>query len=203
MNGIFAQCFNRRPGRTGHLFQGRFKSDLVEKDTYLLFVSRYIVLNPVRANIVPGPSNWAWSSYRAQAGQVPPPSFLTIDWLLGHFNTNDRYVAQAAYRKFVSLGLEDTERILDGKPIFGSKTFVAEFRDTLNASAPLRETLRIQRFAARPSLREIFEGCSGRQDRNARVRTAHITNGYTMREIADHLGLHPMTISRVVGAGRR
>jgi len=203
LNGGYAQGFNRRHHRVGHLFQGRFKSQLVEKETYLLVVCRYIVLNPVRDNLVGSPSDWVWSSYRAQTGEIESPSFLTVDWLLSHFGTNDRRRAQAAYRKFVLDGAKDADRVLDGKSILGSEAFVTQFQGMLASSASLKEIPRVQRFAARRTLKEIFSGCSGRDEYASRIREAYIANAYTMREIADHLGLHTMTISRIVRAGRK
>jgi len=198
LNGVYAQAFNRRHGRVGHVFQGRFTSRLVEKETYLLVVSRYIVLNPVRATLVPSPADWTWSSYRAHAGYVEPPTLLTVDWLLTHFDTIDRHVARKAYRRFVHEGLNDPKLTLDDRPILGSDAFVANFRDRLHGAAPMRDIPRVQRFAARPTLLEVFAGCKDRQDRNTRIRKAHVGHGYTMTEIADHLKLHLMTISRAV-----
>jgi len=72
LNGIYAQASNRRHSRVGHLFQGGFKGILVDKDAYLLELSRYVVLNPVRAGIVSGPEDWRWSSYRATMGLSAP-----------------------------------------------------------------------------------------------------------------------------------
>lgn len=198
LNGVYAQSFNRRHVRVGHLFQGRFTSRLVEKETYLLVVSRYIVLNPVRANLVPSPADWTWSSYRAHAGYVERPRFLTVDWLLTHFDTTDRCTAQRTYRRFVNEGIEDSKPVFGGKPILGSESFVASFRSALHGAAPLKDVPRVQRFAARPTLQEIFAACKDRHDRNSRIRKAHVSHGYTMTEIADHLKLHVMTISRAV-----
>lgn len=198
LNGVYAQSFNRRYGRVGHLFQGRFTSRLVERETYLLAVSRYIVLNPVRADLVPSPADWTWSSYRAHAGYIEPPGFLTVDWLLTRFDTTDRHTAQQTYRKFVDEGSKDPEPTFDDKPILGSESFVASFRDELRGSASLKDVPRVQRFAARPTLRQIFAGCKDRRDRNVRIRKAHIDHGYTMTRIADHLKLHVMTVSRAV-----
>ena len=200
LNGVYAQSFNRRHGRVGHLFQGRFTSKLVEKETYLLGVSRYIVLNPVRSDLVPRPSDWKWSSYRAHAGWIEPPPFLNVDWLLTHFDTIDRQRAQKAYRRFVLDCTTDSNPGLDGGPILGSDDFVARFRNTLAGAAPLKEIPRLQRFVARPTLQQIFKQCADRRTRNARIREAHIDHGYTMTEIAKHLGLHLMTISRTVRA---
>jgi putative transposase len=73
VNGVFTQRINRRHGRVGHLFQGRFKAILVERDAYLLELARYVVLNSVRAARVSEPSDWPWSSYRAMVGIESTP----------------------------------------------------------------------------------------------------------------------------------
>ena len=85
LNGVYTQAFNRRHGRVGHLLQGRYKSILVEKESYLLELCRYIVLNPVKAEMVNAPEDWAWSSYRATAGLTTAPEFLNTSWVLGQF----------------------------------------------------------------------------------------------------------------------
>lgn len=74
LNGVYTQRFNRVHGRVGHVFQGRYKGILVEKDSYLLELARYIVLNPVRAGMVRSAKDWPWSSYRATCGQIKPPN---------------------------------------------------------------------------------------------------------------------------------
>ena len=63
MNGLYTQGFNRRHGLVGHLFQGRYKAILVQKEAYLLELSRYVVLNPLRANMVGSLEDWQWSTY--------------------------------------------------------------------------------------------------------------------------------------------
>ena len=72
LNGVFTQWSNRRHRRTGHLFQGRFKAILVDADSYLLELTRYVVLNPVRAGMVKQPSDWPWSSFSAMVGSIAP-----------------------------------------------------------------------------------------------------------------------------------
>ena len=94
--------------------------------------------------------------------------------------------------------MEHPNPTVEDKPILGSDDFVESFRDELRGAAPLKAIPRVQRFAARPTLREIFEGCGDRRDRNSRIRKAHVGHGYTMTEIASHLKLHLMTISRAV-----
>jgi putative transposase len=73
INGVYTQAYNRRHRKVGHLFQGRFKAVLVDKDAYLLEVCRYVDLNPVRAGMVRRPQDWTWSSYRAHTGKVDAP----------------------------------------------------------------------------------------------------------------------------------
>jgi len=103
LNGVYTQWFNRQHGRVGHLLQGRFKAILVEKESHLLELARYIVLNPVRAKMVRSVRDWPWSSYRATSGQSDVPEFLTVDWVLSQFD-RDRARAVPAYRRFVRQG---------------------------------------------------------------------------------------------------
>jgi REP element-mobilizing transposase RayT len=81
LNGRYAQRFNDLHGTSGHLFGERHKAILVHKETHLLELARYVVLNPVRAGICRDPEQWPWSSYAATVGHAPCPSFLTTDWL--------------------------------------------------------------------------------------------------------------------------
>jgi putative transposase len=104
LNGVYTQSFNRRHRKVGHLFQGRFKAILVEKDSYLLELCRYIVLNPVRVKGNGQAGAWKWSSYRATAGSASVAEFLTTDWVLGQFGKS-RPTAQKRYRDFVREGL--------------------------------------------------------------------------------------------------
>jgi len=68
LNGRYAAWFNRRHQRCGHLFEGRFKALIVEKENYFAEVLRYVVLNPVRAGMIKRSEDYRWSSYRATAG---------------------------------------------------------------------------------------------------------------------------------------
>jgi len=85
LNGVYTQAYNRRHRRVGHLFQGRFKGILVQKESHFLEVCRYVVLNPVAAGIVKHPRQWAWSSYRATSGESGAPRCLTVEEVLGQF----------------------------------------------------------------------------------------------------------------------
>jgi putative transposase len=83
LNGVYTQTFNRAHNRVGHVYQGRYKAILVEKESYLLELSRYVVLNPVRAGRVNNVEQWPWSSYSAMIGKSSRPEWLQTDWILG------------------------------------------------------------------------------------------------------------------------
>lgn len=78
LNGLYGQVFNIRHGLTGHVFQGRFRSELVESEGHLLESARYDDLNPVRAGLCDHPLEWRWSSLRAVMGLVPKPDSLEL-----------------------------------------------------------------------------------------------------------------------------
>jgi REP element-mobilizing transposase RayT len=100
LNGIYAQWFNELYGVTGHVFERRFYSRLVENSYDLLELVRYVVLNPVRAGLCGDASGWRWSSYNALVGDTLRPSFLTTDWLMSQFGSNPR-LSRENVRTFV------------------------------------------------------------------------------------------------------
>ncbi len=104
LNGVYTQHVNRRHARVGHVFQGRYKAILVEKDSYLLELSRYVVLNPVRAGIVKDLRKWPWSSYQAMTDEIAAPAWLQTEGLLGLFS-KQRKRAITKYKDFVRAGI--------------------------------------------------------------------------------------------------
>jgi REP element-mobilizing transposase RayT len=98
--GPYAQWFNWKYGRRGHLFGSRFASVHIKRDAHLLEAHRYVALNPVRAGLCDHPARWPWSSFRALCGLEPPPDFLDAAAVLGLFS-GPRETAQAAFRRFV------------------------------------------------------------------------------------------------------
>lgn len=190
LNGRYTQMYNRRYARVGHLFQGRFTAILVEKEAYLLELCRYVVLNPVRANLVPYPRQWAWSSYRATVGDTKAPDWLRTDWILGQFGTHER-AAQAGYRAFVAEGrgaARPWEQLI-GQIYLGSEGFVAKHQP----NRVIRDIPRRQTQAQRPSLGVLFQrkGKPGQL-----IYRAYRQYGYRLAEIGDHLGVHAATVSR-------
>ena len=113
LNGVYTQAHNRRHNRVGHVFQGRFKGILFDADSYLLELSRYVVLNPLRAGMVKQLRHWKWSSYPAMTGKAKPPEWLETDWILGHFG-EQRKRAVTRYIEFVREG-KGLESVWDDK----------------------------------------------------------------------------------------
>jgi putative transposase len=105
INGVYAQSFNRRHRRSGHLFKGRYESRVVESKQHGLEVCRYIALNPVRAGACRSPEQWPWSSYAATIGVARVPAFLDVDWILAQFGDDPRS-AQEAFRTFVEEAMD-------------------------------------------------------------------------------------------------
>lgn len=100
LNLSYATYFNSKRDRRGHLFQGRFKSILVDADAYLKHLSRYIHLNPLRAKMVEAVADHKWSSYPAFIGKTKAPDWLCVNWLLGQFGGKYK-IAQHKYKQFV------------------------------------------------------------------------------------------------------
>jgi len=183
------------------VFQGRYKAVLVDKDSYLLELCRYIVLNPVRAGRGKKPEDWTWSSYRATAGFTRVPDFLTVDWILSQFaKTKQR--GQGLYRAFVREGMTGGSpwRDLRGQIFLGDERFVERSKGVLGEKNDLDEIPRIQRYANRPQLSELLGVgvISSKRQRDEAIHEAHVRYGYTLKQIADTLGLHYTTVSKVV-----
>ena len=190
LNGRYTQTYHRRHHRGGPLFQGRFTAILVEKDLHLLELCRYVVLNPVRARMVTHPRLWKWSSYRATAGVISAPPWLTTDWVLGQCGSRQRE-AQARYRQFVAEGREGPHPWdqLQGQIYLGSEDFIAQHQpDRVIRKIPRRQTQ-----ANRPSLLVLFQR---KQSEAKRILLAYRRYGYRLAAIAEHLGVHYATVSR-------
>jgi putative transposase len=199
LNGIYTQKYNWRYKKTGHVFQGRYKAIIVDKESYLLELSRYVVLNPVRAHVTEKPEDWKWSSYQATAGLDTPPEFLTTEWLLSQFGDRKKR-AEDRYRKFVIEGIAGGSpwKELNGQIYLGDKEFIRQIK-TAPTSRP-GEIPKSQYHADRLSLAELFGevGQLAKAERDSRIHTAHIQYGYTFAQIGGHLNIHYATASRAV-----
>ncbi len=197
LNGVYTQAYNRRHNRVGHVFQGRYKAILVEKDSYLLELSRYIVLNPVRAGMVRAAKDWPWSSYRATAGQVESPEWLRTNWILSIFSKR-KNTAIEQYRIFVSEGKGQPPlwQSLKNQIYLGSESFVEESKGRLDRDHDLSEVPLSQR---RPSPSALVDYEKKHKDRNIAIAQAYQSGGYTLKQIGEYFGLHYSTISGIIG----
>jgi putative transposase len=120
----YVQYINHTYGRTGTLWDSRYKSSLVQAETYLLLCQRYIELNPVRAGMVSDPGEYSWSSYRANAlAPANPPLFAHPVYLaLGADDASRR----EAYRNLFRTALDDAP--------------LADLRMALNQDQPIRNS---------------------------------------------------------------
>ncbi len=201
LNGVFTQWSNRRHARSGHLFQGRYKAILVDSDSYLLELCRYVVLNPVRAGAVRSPAAWRWSSYRATAGKIDPPAWLEIDTVLAAFGKR-RSQAIAAYVQFVreGRGAEPIWGRVNHQAFLGDDAFIA--KALRKASVP-PDDLNIPRAQRRPPARSLPDIAKRYRDRNRAICAAWATGEYSYAQIAAHFGIHFTTVGRIVRAGRQ
>jgi len=198
VNGRYAQWWNHRHTRVGHVFQGRFWSQVVQAEGYFETVCRYVVLNPVRAGFVAAPEDWRWSSYRATVGSALAPPFLDLEPLLARFGNGDPVTSKRAYADFVGAAGATSERP-PADPLWGDEAFVERFRpwiDRAEREVPLRTT------ALRRSLADIFAAAHCRADRRAGMVEARRAR-YTVTDIAGHLGLHPSTVSKMLSLMKR
>jgi REP-associated tyrosine transposase len=202
LNGVYTQAFNKRHRRVEHLFQGRFKGILVQKESHFMEVCRYVVLNPVRARSVQQPQQWKWSSYGATAGTVAPHGCLTIDEILGHFGRR-KALAQEKYREFVQNGVESASiwEELKGQSLLGVEGFAEGLLGHVSGKTKIREIPKGQRYVGRRSLAKLFYSNRNKKfSRNQKIAEAVTRYGYSQMELADFLGLHYSTISRLINA---
>ena len=195
LNGLYTQKFNRRHGMVGHLFQGRYKAILVQKEAHLLELARYVVLNPVRACMVEHAENWPWSSYPLVMSDGFAPAWLDTDCLLRQFGEK-RTSARQAYQKFVQQGQGLPSPLLQTKHqlFLGDESFVKQIQAQLKDDE-LRELSIAHKRSLALSLDEYAEQA---ENRNAAMAAAYRSGAYTMGQIADYFKVHYMTVSRAV-----
>jgi putative transposase len=185
LNGVYAQWFNRRHARVGHLFQGRYRAILVERDEYLLQSVAYIVRNPVRAGFCESPRDWHWSSHRAALGERRPGVLAVaelMDLFGGRLGGRERYCQLT----------EDVSDARDGRPgdhvIEGTDIFHQRMLAGARSSPDIPSK---QLRPPSPPLDVLLRGPD-----TGEVLAAAYEHGYTMPAIARHLGIHPSTVSR-------
>lgn len=214
LNGRYAQWFNWRHRRRGHMLEGRFRSVLVQKQSHLLELHRYVVLNPVRAGLVERAGDWKWSSYRATAGLGEAPEWLEVDWTLGQF-ARSRAAARSAFRRFVAEGKASGETIDEfGRGgLLGDEQFVRGIQKRLEGKRISDEIpLRYRRQARSFGIDEIRGAVArawrvpqealarrrGGDEKKAAIYLARKLTGLGGREVGAAFGVKPARVSNVI-----
>lgn len=188
LNSSYVGWFNRRHKRAGHLYQGRFKSPLIEKETYLRDTLRYVVLNPVRAGMVVRPENYKWSSYRATAGLEVAPAWLDTKSTLALFDP-DPDAARRIYQDFVVAKVDGADRLWDrliNGMYLGSTPWIKEIRTIVESKLRSADHPLEQRAVGRPRMDEIIAAVARVADQTA--ETVRATHGGSLRRMVAWLG---------------
>ena len=193
LNSTYCQRFNRRHGRVGHVLQGRFGCRIVEDGAYARTVVRYLALNPVAAGVAAKPEDWPWSSYRFSLGLEEPPAVLSLEHVWAAFGTTDCAVGRARLADFVAAGLQDA---FTNPLLHGSTRLAERLSDDLKPHQATRDYVLAARFAARPSLGSLLEGCEDRQAFENGAHAAFHQHAYTLAEIGAVVNRDPSVVSR-------
>lgn len=200
INGAYTNYFNTKRKRAGHLFQGRYKAILIEADEYLMELSRYIHLNPVRAGMTLKPEEHPWSSYNCYIGAQPVPHWLHTDVMKEHFGDSNKY------RQFVEGMLtRDYQSPLQGivgSTLLGSEPFIQEIMaihldgKQIERDIPaIRELSKIRKIEMIvENVREVFGDRKLAQ--KAGIYLAHRYSGARLREVGAYFGKKDSAIAQ-------
>ncbi|GAB2840546.1 transposase [Pseudoduganella ginsengisoli] len=204
----YAGYFNWRYQRVGHLFQGRFKAILIDSDSYLLQLVRYIHMNPVRAQLVDTPDAWAWSSHRAYVGEIAAPPWLDTAPVLARFSDRPQR-ARKAYRTFMGMPEKmmsplDFERGNQKVPILGDELFAHRMERKAFRDAPAMEQFSAEEIVNAVCLAAGMSGegiCTSRRADalHARMAAAHLVltrSDRNLTALARMMARDPSTLSR-------
>lgn len=199
LNGVYTQSYNRRHGKVGHLFQGRFKAIVVDEDAYFLEVCRYVDLNPVRARMVKRPHDWTWSSYRGHTARVAAPAWLDSGALHRRLAPRaPRRDGPRHYAQFVTEGVGHQlwDEALRGQIYLGGDAFIKR----MQARAEMLNAPEIPRAQRRPTPHPL-PWYLKRYDRDDAIVRAFGEGGHTQTAIAKAVGLSVSRVSRLIAAG--
>ena len=200
LNGLYTRRFNKNHSRVGHVFQGRYKAIHVDKESYLLELSRYVVLNPVRAQMVHEAVEWPWSNYRATIGLVEPPIWLNSEWILSCFGMKKRKAVES-YKQFVVQGKGQPSiwSNLRNQVYLGGEHFVDQLQELIDENKDLSEIPVAQR---RPKPLSIKEYVKNTKTRNEAIIKSYASGGYSQREIGEYFCLHYSRISKILSRAK-
>ena len=196
LNGVYTQYFNRTHNRVGHVYQGRYVAIIIQKETYLLEVARYVVLNPVRARMVRTAKDWPWSSYRATSGHICPPVWLYTNWIIAHFSRR-KSTAVDRYRKFVAEGKNQPSiwEQLRNQVYIGNEDYIKQIQTKITKETDLSEIPASQR---RPMPKSLDFYAQKYNDRDEAMLAAYQSGGYSMKDLAKYFDLHYTSVSRII-----
>lgn len=195
LNGVYTQTFNRRHKRAGHIFQGRYKAVLVDRDPFLLEVIRHVLVSPVQLRLVRDATQWRWSSCRATMGKVDQPHWLHTDWILEQFAKN-RKKAQENFVEFLKEGKTEANvwESLRNQIYLGDEKFLRRMQRKVGGKGD-GEAAKSPRQSARKPL--DFYGRKYK-DRTEAMAQAYLSGEYSMKAIGDFFSVHYATVSRAV-----
>jgi REP element-mobilizing transposase RayT len=210
INSAYTTYFNLKRERSGHLFQGRYRSILVEVDEYAKELSRYIHLNPVRAKMVKTPEEYQWSSYSYYADKKKKPEWLYRDFILGYFGKR-LSTSQRNYKEFVhSLVEKDYDSPFADviySVILGSPEYAQQIKDTFLKNKPQdRELPALEELIDRPdidTISDMVDSLIQTDDRLAKqikLYFCHKYSGLKLKEIGKYFGIGESGVSQT---GRR
>jgi putative transposase len=203
-NSAYVGWFNRVHKRSGHLYQGRFKAFLVEKEAYFAEVLRYVVLNPVRAHMVERPEDYKWSSYRATAGLDAAPDWLDLGSVLPFFHPELKD-AQEDYQEFVSAKIDGEDCLWDkltNRIFLGTETWIKDMRKIVETKPRSTDHPRAQRAVGRPKMHTIVDAVAKAAGTSA--ASIRETRGSVLRRLAAWIAWHEGLITlRSIAAGLR
>jgi REP element-mobilizing transposase RayT len=203
LNCVYARWWNRRHARCGHVFQGRFKAQLVQRDEYVHTLSWYLHLNPPVSGLVEAPADWPWSSYRAYAGLDQPPDFLQTSLVYGVIGATNAVDPGRAYRAHMAsreklhkleTSIRRDDRWLGDDAAFEQQRSAAECGRGPGLSR--REFL-----PSAPPLADLVDRSRSNSVRNAQMRRAHLTYGYRVVDISRFIGLNRSTVGKILREG--
>lgn len=210
LGSSYTQYFNRRHRQVGHLFQGRYKAILCDKDSYLLELSRYLHLNPVRAKVVKEPGEYKWSSYGGYVRKGQGQPWLDSTEVLEQFSGNVNE-ARKLYRRFVLEGIGDGHKdeyydVLEGR-FLGDKAFAEEIKAKAEVPGYVRMKIKpealLEAACAVLGRRRAEVIGAGKDRERVRAREAICYVGRNCTELsvtslAKHLGVDATCVSRSV-----
>lgn len=195
LNGIYTQYVNRHYHRCGHVFQGRFKSILVDTDVYYKTLVRYVLQNPLRASMVTQLVEYDWSSYRATTGNCTAPDWLVVDDVLANFDA-DRAKAVVAFEAFCDhieeTGIWDN---LTNQIFLGDEAFTKAQLSKLTSTGVMSDISKVQR---RPTPLPLPNYEQQYSNRNEAILAAYRSGAYSMTQLATYFQLHVSTVSKLV-----